>query len=229
MTYSRLNPSPDYQELQEQYRILHEQGGDRTTGRKVEEKNVFANGEYSREAPKIKELMKKHHIRSIINFGCGKPDTYFNKKMRVKNVGVLPPMHEYLGKPYVRLYDPGVEEISQYPDMPAEMVICTDVLEHIPEPDIPWFLDELAELATKVLHVSIHLGPAMALLPNGENAHVTIRPAEWWEKKIAEAQKRCKHRLTWSIVKRYPIGEDGQIKNIDYSEYGYVAEESETA
>ena len=36
----------------------------------------------------------------------------------------------------IHLYDPGVEEYSIYPKNKHDGVICTDVLEHIPEDDI---------------------------------------------------------------------------------------------
>lgn len=218
--YTRQNPSPEYHALQEQYRILHEQGGEKTKGKATGAKEAFANGEFVREAQALRDLMRKHQVRSLINFGAGQPSGYYNKRFKLKGTEtIVESMYDYLGKPYTKLYDPGVEEISQYPDHPSELVICSDVLEHIPEPDIDWFLDELAELATKVIHVTIHLGPAIALLPDGRNAHVTIRPAEWWKAKIAAAQTRCKHKLTWNAVYRYPIDNDGKLTKIDYSKY----------
>lgn len=218
--FTRHNPSPDYHALQEQYRILHEQGGKKTKGKDTGAGEAFANGEFVREAETVRKLMKQHQVRSLINFGCGQPAGYFNKRFKVKGTEqIAESMHAYLGKPYTKLYDPGVEEISMYPDHPSELVICSDVLEHIPEPDIDWFLDELAELATKVVHVTIHLGPALALLPDGRNVHVTIRPADWWREKLNAAQERCNHKLAWSTVFRYPIDSDGKLTKIDYSQY----------
>ena len=85
----------------------------------------------------------------------------------------------------VQCYDPGVPEYSELPT-PAEMVVCIDVLEHI-EPDyIEDVLDHLEQLTEKVLFATVHLGPAGKILPDGRNAHLIQKPAEWWLPKIME-------------------------------------------
>ena len=117
------------------------------------------------------------------------------------------------------MYDPGIAGYDTYPDFPAELVVCTDVLEHIPAQDIPWFLDELIKLTTKVLHISIHLGPALTILPDGRNAHVCIKPREWWMWEIHQAEQRASHNVRINPVYRYPVGPDGNYTEIDYSLY----------
>lgn len=229
--YTRENPSEEYLSLGEQYRLLYStEGGTLASGKKRAPEEMFANGEYAKEAPTIKALMEKNDCRSMINFGCGNPDAFFkhtfiDKKVK-KKVGddTMSPkydsVYEYLGSPpFVKMYDPGIEELSEYPDFPAEMVVCSDVLEHIPAQDIPWFLDELFKLTTKVLHVTIHLGPAVTFLPDGRNAHVTVRPRDWWRQHIEDAKARANHQIHVSTVLRYPIDENGDYKVIDYDKY----------
>ena len=231
MKYSRQNPSEDYTSLGEQYRLLYsEKGATLTNKKKIAPENMFANGEYAKEAPTIKKLMEKHDCRSLINFGCGNPDAFFkhkyinhNVKRPIEGGGSKSPqynsVYDFLGRPYVKMYDPGIEELSVHPDFPAEMVVCTDVLEHIPAQDIPWFLDELFKLTTKVLHVSIHLGPAVTILPDGRNAHVCVRPRDWWRQEIANAEARASHFVRTSVVFRYPISAPGVYTDIDYDNY----------
>ena len=56
-----------------------------------------------------------------------------------------------------------------------------DVLEHIIISDVPKVVDELFSLAKKLLIINVACYKAGAKLPNGENAHITIRNAEWWK------------------------------------------------
>ena len=56
------------------------------------------------------------------------------------------------------------------------MVLCFDVLEHIFINDIPWVLKELFENAKQCVIINVAFYKAAALLPNGENAHITVRP-----------------------------------------------------
>ena len=76
-------------------------------------------------------------------------------------------------------YDPGVPEYAGDP-VPAEMVVCIDVLEHI-EPDcLDAVMDHLEELTQKVLFATVHTGPAGKTLPDGRNAHLIQKSYEFW-------------------------------------------------
>ena len=63
----------------------------------------------------------------------------------------------------------------------ADCVVCMDVLEHIFISDIPIVVDELFSLAKKLLVINVACYKAAALLPNGENAHITVRSPYWWK------------------------------------------------
>ena len=62
----------------------------------------------------------------------------------------------------------------------ADCVVCIDVLEHIFIEDVPKIVSELLSLSKKLLIVNIACYNAAALLPNGENAHITVRSPDWW-------------------------------------------------
>jgi hypothetical protein len=69
--------------------------------------------------------------------------------------------------------------------MPAQMVACIDVLEHV-EPDlIDNVMDDIASLAEGVVFISFDTGPAMKTLSDGRNAHLIQQPLEWWFPKFA--------------------------------------------
>ena len=72
-------------------------------------------------------------------------------------------------------------------------MICVDVLEHIPNDDIDWVLEKLLTKANKYLFINVACHEAIALLPNGKNAHVNIQPPKWWHEKILKFQDRLKN------------------------------------
>lgn len=63
----------------------------------------------------------------------------------------------------------------------SDCVVCMDVLEHIFLTDIPNLVDELFMLSKKLLVINVACYNAAALLPNGENAHITVRSPDWWK------------------------------------------------
>jgi hypothetical protein len=63
----------------------------------------------------------------------------------------------------------------------ADCVVCMDVLEHIFISDVGKIVDELFNLSNKLLIVNVACYEANALLPNGENAHITVRTPDWWK------------------------------------------------
>lgn len=94
-----------------------------------------------------------------------------------------------------RCYDPFVEGIDNDP-APADVVICTDVLEHV-EPECTFaVLDHIAALTERVAFFSISLVPAVKVLSDGRNAHINLRPQEFWLRElnkrfiVAEAKSR---------------------------------------
>ncbi len=76
-------------------------------------------------------------------------------------------------------YDPAIKEFSVIPKNHYDMIINTDVLEHIPKNDICDVLNHIKSLSNNVFFC-LHHGKAWTILPNGENAHITIEPKEWY-------------------------------------------------
>jgi hypothetical protein len=68
--------------------------------------------------------------------------------------------------------------------VPAQMVCCIDVLEHIEPEFVDNVLDDLHRLTEALLFCTICTVPALKTLPDGRNAHVTVRPIKWWMDKL---------------------------------------------
>lgn len=109
----------------------------------------------------IASLAERLGTKDILDYGCGK--------------GTLGMHFPYT----VKQYDPAIPKHADLPS-PADIVVCTDVLEHVEPKLIGSVLDHLGSLTKKVLFCTIALEKAMKTLPDGRNAHLILEKAEWW-------------------------------------------------
>ena len=115
-----------------------------------------------RWAPVVAALADLVKAGDILDYGCGKQT-----------------LAAALATRQVRGYDPAIPELSAEPK-PADVVVCTDVLEHV-EPDcIDDVLDDLCRVTQKAALITVATRPAVKKLADGRNAHLTIQPFSWW-------------------------------------------------
>lgn len=103
--------------------------------------------------------------RSILDFGCGRSDlvAHFWKD----------------GARRIAMYDPAIPRFKEMPEEKFELVICTDVMEHIPMAEVDRILGQVKEKSSSAIF-TISMKPARAKLPDGRNAHVTLLNADEW-------------------------------------------------
>ena len=120
-----------------------------------------------RHLNKVVQLKRQYECETILDYGCGS-GTLGNKLDGVQN------------------YDPGVPEFDIVPE-PADLVVCTDVLEHI-EPDLlDNVLKHLHILTNKCAFFSIATRyDSSKLLPDGTNPHKIVQPVAWWAKILTD-------------------------------------------
>lgn len=125
-----------------------------------------------RHAALVRQLAGEYGVKTLLDYGCG--------------LGMLMAELKKQGfREQMTGYDPGIPERSALPE-PADMVVSTDVLEHI-EPDLlDNVLKHIRELTLKVAYLHIHTGPANTKLPDGRNAHLIQKPSQWWQDKLRE-------------------------------------------
>jgi hypothetical protein len=80
-------------------------------------------------------------------------------------------------------YDPCIEGLDKRPE-PADVVICTDVLEHVEPKCLENVLDDLRKLTKVICFVSVCLTPAMKKYPDGQNCHLSLMDYEYWYAKF---------------------------------------------
>jgi len=185
--YSRAAPSARYRRLVEQYRAMHLHGEMRLG---IPPEKTFPGASLPKEAPRIKRLIKRTGAGTLLDYGAGKGQQYLPRRMVDAEEGVdYPDIKSYWGVSEVRCYDPGYSPFMELPSGKFDGVICTDVLEHCSEEDIPWILGELFDYARKFVYANVACFPARKTLPSGGNAHCTIRPVKWWDEQIARAAR----------------------------------------
>lgn len=97
-------------------------------------------------------------------------------------------------------YDPCVEGKEELNDsISYDWVVCIDTMEHIREDHVDANLLKMSEVAT-LGFFAIHCDPAIHFLPDGRNAHLTIRTPEWWISKLCEFG----FLMTSTLVSRNP-------------------------
>ena len=117
------------------------------------------------------EFVKKTNPVSIIDFGCGKG----NLVTKLKEI--------YQDK-IISGFDPANPEYD-VPLTKVDMIVSTDVLEHIEPNLINETLKEIADNCTHTYHL-ISCAPAKLILPDGRNAHLIQETPEWWRKKFID-------------------------------------------
>lgn len=120
-------------------------------------------------APTVSWIIHHHQIKHVLDYGAG--------QQTLKNA--LKDSFDTR----IDCYDPAIPELSMAPAS-AELLTCTDVLEHIEPDNIENVLDHICSIATRYVFLVIPTGPAAKILPDGRNAHLIQRPVQWWLPKL---------------------------------------------
>ena len=117
----------------------------------------------------IRELIRKTGAKSVLDYGSGKA-----LLSRSTNWGVP-----------VTYYDPGIPEFDQKPIGQFDGVICTDVLEHVENPEV--VIAEVLGYARKFVFVSVSCQeshPKQPKFSDGSSLHISVHPPQWWRDRI---------------------------------------------
>lgn len=119
----------------------------------------------SKWASTVVKLANIHGTTDVLDYGCGKGTLAANLPFKIKE------------------YDPAVagKESSPYP---ADIVVCTDVLEHIEPEYLSNVLSDIVRCTKKIAFLAIATGPAKKTLPDGRNTHLIQQGKTWWWKQL---------------------------------------------
>lgn len=135
----------------------------------------------------IEILCAKYFARSLLDYGCGGAKAWADGSLQDK-----------LGLEVLRLYDPAIPKFSERPERTFDGVLCVDVLEHVPEQDVPEVVADLFSYAERFVFAAVCCRPAKRTFADGTNVHVTIKPIHWWQNIFESAAGGKKHVLIQS-------------------------------
>lgn len=122
-----------------------------------------------RDIPNLmKEAIEGFNPKTILDFGCG-------KGVLVKKLQALYPNITVTG------WDPYMD--SALP-LTVDMIITTDVLEHVEPEHVVDTLKDLGQRSTLCHYHLVACYKAVAVLPDGRNAHLTVRTPDWWQEQF---------------------------------------------
>jgi|SRR5688572_26447536 len=194
--FSRANPSPRYLELIQLYRRLHREGELRLG---LSGEQTYPGISLLPHVHRIKRLIVSTGAKTILDYGCGKGHQYDPVPIRIPDDRTWDSVIDYWDVDEVCCYDPCYERYCKLPQGEFDGVISTDVLEHCPEQDVPWVVGEMFGYARKFVFANVASYPALTTLPNGENAHCTVRPPDWWEAVFRRAGN-SRAGVTWKLM-----------------------------
>lgn len=111
-------------------------------------------------------LRHKHNVKSVLDYGCGKAQAWRNLPLPDR----------------ICLYDPAVPKHDLLPKGTFDLVVCCDVLEHVPELELYELFTRLFHYADKAMLLTFCNRPAKKTFSDGTNVHVTQKDhAAWME------------------------------------------------
>ncbi len=172
MIFTKDNPSDEYINLINEYKVIHGKG---VAGQSPAD--TYNGKSTINFAEIIKKIIIENNCKNLLDYGSGKGDRYFNESVR-KDGKKFPPLKDYWNIEST-FFDPGVP----YPKPTKsvfDIVLCIDVLEHIPYQDLGWVLNEIFEFSKKIVFINVACYKSSAKLINGKNAHVSLFDPLWW-------------------------------------------------
>jgi 2-polyprenyl-3-methyl-5-hydroxy-6-metoxy-1,4-benzoquinol methylase len=146
----------------------------------------------------LETIIDNHNPSSILDFGCGVGSLIRTLKSKY-------PQKNVCG------YDPGNKNfLNKFENQKFDLVVSTDVLEHIEPEFLDQTLEFLKEKSNRCYHL-IALAPSKVILPDGRNAHLILKSKDWWRNKFIKLgytvtfEKHMHHRNNERIVNKYFI------------------------
>lgn len=113
----------------------------------------------------VLSLKERTDSETILDYGAGKQSLAKSFDFSIQN------------------YDPAVKEISELPS-PADLLICTHILEHI-EPDLLInILEHIKYLTNKAFLIVVDPGPSNKIMPDGRDSNLIQKSVKEWQEQL---------------------------------------------
>ena len=190
----KLKPSEDYYDLLDSYKELHKEEG------------KFRGISLVPLVPTLFNIIKENNCKTLLDYGCGKAIPYSKKEC--KSIGLKKPVQELCNLDSFDLYDPAYPKYNKLSKKKYDIVVCTDVMEHIAEQDIDYVLKDILSHSKKTVFLNISCQPALKHFKEGkfkgQNVHVSVFNGHWWSDKVKNIWNNFQHLKIYMVC----VGKD---------------------
>lgn len=137
----------------------------KTLNEKLHTENKHYGTSGHKWATAVMGFTKHIDSKDILDYGCGKSTLAQNLPFPIKQ------------------YDPAIPKFADAPEA-ADLVVCTDVLEHIEPECIDAVLEDICRLTKQLAFLVIANRPAKKILEDGRNAHLIQENEKWWLERL---------------------------------------------
>lgn len=130
---------------------------------------------HSKEVRRIAKALK---TEDVLDYGCGKGSLATRLGFKIAE------------------YDPAIKT-KRRPPKPADIVVCTDVLEHVEPEHLQEVLADLRRCVKRLGYFVVANVPSNKKLSDGRNAHL-IQESHWWW-----FETMCRY---FEVVRSVPLG-----------------------
>lgn len=136
----------------------------------------------------VDHLIENFEFDSVLDAGCGAADVVKYLKQKDYNAKGVELSGEVLKLKAPELLKKGIVQQGSllnlpFPDNHFDVVFSSEVLEHIPEVDIPKTISELTRVSKNLLFLTISLRPSS----NFNKYHTTLKSRGWWEQHFIDS------------------------------------------
>lgn len=151
----------------------------------------------------VQNLINNYEFKTVLDAGCGSGDVVrclIDHGYEARGIELS---SEVLRNHASDLYKKNIVQQGSllalpFPDNSFDVVFSSEVLEHIPEMDIPFVASELNRVAKKVVFMTISLRPSS----NFNLYHITLKPRKWWEQHFLNLGLKRDERVINSLQKK---------------------------
>ena len=133
--------------------------------------NVFKGYSLKPNIDCLNKIIEQDNIETLLDYGCGKALEYQPNPFKNKHLEIY-------------LFDPYYLKYKKRPTKKYDLTICTDVMEHVENKNLVNVIKNISNFTSKSVFFSISTIPAKKILPDGSNAHVTLKKPDQWKEII---------------------------------------------
>ena len=149
---------------------------------------VFDGGGVKRVSDAVLKYVEANKGCTVLDYGCGNA-IHWHKRVQLKQ-DLFATYTEFLGPNMSGFYryDPAHPIYNKRPNGRYDLIVCTDVLEHVPIDEMPAVLEEIASymLNHSEAIFSIPKKESKNAFRDGENMHCTLMSFDEWAKLISK-------------------------------------------